>query len=461
MIDPWPVRRSVRRVAHRRIIFALTTVVAAWTSGCAGVATSRNDNDLHVSAPVPKVRPEAGSTKENSATKNPMLGPTVVPPQPNAADRMSNLSASASSADEGAVRQVGFTFGDASGRDGEGRCVASGHCGDLLSEADCQPGVAMQFAAPIAMPLPPQVHSIDPNEFLCNGYDRPPRAAPRAEKNLIGIETGDVVARYRTTTAGVDLATSNRVCVYAPRFGSVRKITEAVAGEKAVGVSLARMRRRTAGIDLDEGGVTVTRNMELAHAEVARRADAFRERNRGVPIERTQQVVQQTDVLAALVGLTSEGVSLLNDEERTQLRRHNLSAIDWSIGEGVEAAIADVVAPAITRLQAAEEFRVYEFPDAGRLEILKLVDRLEASPGDVLTFTLTIRNVGDSEVSEVRITDSLQTRLAYEEGSETTSIESDFVAAANDAGSSRLTWTFNEPLAVGDTITVTFAAKVR
>ncbi len=121
----------------------------------------------------------------------------------------------------------------------------------------------------------------------------------------------------------------------------------------------------------------------------------------------------------------------------------------------------DLTPSTITRDLRAEEFVVYDFPDAGRLRLCKMADKSDALPGDVVTFFLRVDNVGDSEVHNVILTDSLVTRLEYVPDSQKCSTKADFSIQPNDARSEQLTWKLSEPLKVGEGATIEFKCRVR
>lgn len=340
------------------------------------------------------------------------------------------------------------------------RPMASESCHGEMGMGSCGCGPAPMAQAPI-MPVVHHAFGTDPNEFLCNGGDQPPTSIVRRDDSIAGLNPTDTVVHYTTEGQDIELSASNPVCLYAPRFASVRKITAAVSGHRAIGLSAARRRTIAGGVEIKEGGVVVEDTTELAHAEVTKRIDAMRDRNRGVPVDAVQQVVQAVDVLAALAGIQLDQLASMSKEQHSDLQRYAVAAVRWTLDQSVEAAIGDVGTPAIKRAQAAEGFTVYDFPEAGRLEILKLADRQDAVPGETVSFAITVRNVGDSPVHQVTLADSLTTRLEYVAESQTCSGGADFETSANEVGSERLTWTLTDELKVGESVTIRFQCKVR
>ncbi len=124
-----------------------------------------------------------------------------------------------------------------------------------------------------------------PQEFICDGGDHPPAATLRRDDTIAGLQPEDTVVHYTNQAGDIEFEASNRVCLYAPRFLSVRKITGALAGGRAIGA--AQMDKPVGAVRVDQPlpGLVMTDTSELGHADVARRIDAMRERNRGVPIE--------------------------------------------------------------------------------------------------------------------------------------------------------------------------------
>ncbi len=355
-----------------------------------------------------------------------------------------------------AIAQVNCIEGATSGACGCSGCSSRG-CQTQGNWA-CPPASLQSYAD---MPQGYNQYGIDPQEFLCDGGDAPPRAIVRKDDTLAGLEPEDTIVHYTTEAGDIEIQASNRVCVYAPRFASVRKVTGAVAGERAIGAVGINKPVATGGFDWNQPGLVVADARELGHADVARRIDAMRERNRGVRIENVMQLEQASDVLAAVAGLSILEIDLLRDNELALLRQAALAAVTWSIDESVEVEIQDVLPPTLTRDQSVEGFTVYDFPDAGRLRICKLADRSDALPGEVVTFMLRVDNVGDSAVTDVLVSDNLTTRLEYVDGSQTASGGAVFSTDKNDSDSSRLTWKLTDNLRVGESVTIRFRCKVR
>jgi uncharacterized repeat protein (TIGR01451 family) len=317
----------------------------------------------------------------------------------------------------------------------------------------CGPGGVM-------MPMIPNPQGIDPNEFLCNGGDQPPRARARVGDQIIGVEVEDTVARYTTVRGETHVTPSNRVCVYAPRFGSVRRVTGADVGEMAVGPQRVMHRDTPIGVDHEEPGLALTGRDLPIRNDLVRGPDAMRARDRGVRVENVLQPEMAQDVLALLAGLSIMNRGVLIKDDLPIIVVGDQAATIWSVDQEVVVAVAGEVAAAITRDQTARELVVYDLPN-GRLRLCKVADRGDALPGEIVTFLLRVDNVGDSPLSDIVLTDSLSSRLQYVPDSQKNSVNAEFSTSENDDNSLRMTWKFTEELKVGEGTTIEFKCRVR
>ena len=92
--------------------------------------------------------------------------------------------------------------------------------------------------------------------------------------------------------------------------------------------------------------------------------------------------------------------------------------------------------------------------------MVKLVDADEAEQGDVLTYTIKFRNMGNIPLRAVTITDSLLPRLEYVPTSAQGPAGTVFTAGPNRAGALELRWDLPGALAPGAEGSVTFRVTV-
>ncbi|EMI42980.1 DUF11 domain-containing protein [Rhodopirellula sp. SWK7] len=452
------------RVTDAPIVFAMTLLsVIAVTSGCAGLPLGGSRNQP---ADLPAITAAAPQT--SSALLEPVatLAPGVATASvaPSRQTMSASVATPASTKVNANISQVGFRR--SSTHVGDDNCdpnacgCSFGPCADSQCAGSCVS--CNQRPHGYAMPaMVPQPWIYDPQEFLCDGGDQNPDAVLTIDDRIIGLQPEDTVTHYTTENGDIEFAASNRVCVYSPRFGNVRRITGAIQGDGAIGVSGVIRPVGPAGVNYDLPGLVVRDSVEVDHAEFTRRIDSMRDRNRGVRIERVQQLHLASDVLTVLAGIQNVSISELDESLLALLERHAVAANIWTVDESVEVEIQDLAPPVLTRDQKVDSLVVYDFPDAGRLNLIKIADKQHAAIGDTVTFALRLQNVGDSAVSGVVVTDNLTTRLEYVADSQTASIDADFETKVNSASSSQLIWRLKETLAVGDSVTIEFKCRIR
>ena len=342
---------------------------------------------------------------------------------------------------------------------------ASGHA-NPSQQVPAMTGTPVAYPAATPASTPMTVSNTAPlydsQEFLRDGGDAEPVVRRISDRSFRGLQPEDTIVHYRNGSGDVEIQSSNQVALYAPRFRSVRQVSGALAGGRAIGT--AQMDRPVGTVKVDQPlpGLVMRDSLELGHAEVARGLDAMRDRSRSVPVEGVQQVNVAGNVMAALVNLSASQAGSLEGEQKALLHQCANAAVTYQLDECLEVTVQNFRTPSLVRDQSVDGFTIYDFDEGvGRIQISKFADREDARPGDIVTFGIRIENVGDGAVTEVMVVDNLTTRLEYVEGSLECESEVEFKATKNEAQSLELLWALSEPLGVGESVTIQFKCRVR
>ena len=100
-------------------------------------------------------------------------------------------------------------------------------------------------------------------------------------------------------------------------------------------------------------------------------------------------------------------------------------------------------------------------PNRPGLAVIKRVNASEAEPGDILTYTIQYRNMGNIPIRAVTITDSLLARLEYVANSAQGPAGTVFTFGENKAGAMELRFDLPGAVAPGAEGSVTFQVIVR
>ncbi|MBI1345706.1 hypothetical protein GC163_05395 [bacterium] len=318
-------------------------------------------------------------------------------------------------------------------------------------------GVGMPHCDVACQPSPAHY----PDEYLCDGGDRELPVHYGADVRL-GLDTEDTVAEYTKNDGSEGLTKSNKVCVYAPRFASVRS------------VSLPHQEgtyREVGGIDHAGLGGEMQNQLVASLGQRNIAADGVRMRSRASGLE-TEQIStdmqqRQRPQLQDKVLNTFQDVGFFRSGllDQSDVARLNLgigAALVWTrelypvIQGKVERAttgLSEVQATALTIVKVDDK--------PGSLRIVKVADKQSAEPGDIITFSIRYDNPGPTAVSSVRIIDNLTPRLEYVIDSATCEVAGRLVVQDNGEGSLVLIWELDEPVAPKTGGVVTFQAKVR
>lgn len=300
------------------------------------------------------------------------------------------------------------------------------------------------------------------DEFVCNGGDRETQVNVRSDWSVVGLHTGDAVAHYDTIDGQTFIEPTNDVCLYAPRFASVRKVS---------GVILHEQHQRSAGVEFP------TRIVQQAETQIPTTTvqplqpirnlsvngpNSFREHTRGSGLENTQIVRGTEGSLLPYQDFLIIKRGVFDNTEKARLTARLQAAVAWSHDSMLQIVMDGKLAYEASNQIEIESVHVYELPEGkSRLRIVKIADKQNARPGDTVDFTIRFDNVGDQTIGNVTVIDSLDPRLEYIEDSQECSLKADFFTQPNEGHSLTLRWEVIDPMQVGDGGVVRFKCRVR
>jgi uncharacterized repeat protein (TIGR01451 family) len=272
----------------------------------------------------------------------------------------------------------------------------------------------------------------------------------------------DTVVHYDTLDGDTIVQPSNRVEIYAPRFAAVRKVANANAHkghERMAGMEAPTvLGRRDRWLFASSMSETVQPGRNLGIDNPHR----FQEQTRGVPLEQLHGLSKFAGALKLYEDLAIVRRGEFDESEKPRLADSIDNAVAWTADEGVQIVIGKTVLNFATNDVQLGSTHTYVSP-AGkqRMRIVKLASKDNALPGDEVDFTIRFDNVGTEMVGNVTVIDNLTTRLEYVEGSQSCSVEANFLTYENDGESLVLRWEINDPIDVGQGGVIRFQCRVR
>lgn len=298
-------------------------------------------------------------------------------------------------------------------------------------------------------------------EYIFDGGDQPPNVVVKQDWSTVGVDPTDTVIHYETLAGTVCVQATNRVPIYAPRFGAVRQVSGLQLSTRAVGTE--RILAPIAVERFDDKNLAGTVVLPVApHGEQqVGLIDAFQENKVGTPLDQVQPLLRMSSARVPFELIDPRRTGLITRQELIDIQQLIQNAQTWVIPESLMVEISGQPALAVVDTQAAEDFVLYESPNKCAMRICKAASHTIANSGDIVSFAIRFDNAGTKPLGNVVITDSLSPRLDYIEGSQQCSIGVRFSAEPNDVGSMVLRWELEEPVEPSEGGVITFDCQVR
>lgn len=301
------------------------------------------------------------------------------------------------------------------------------------------------------------------DEYLFDGGDRHHTAGIHADIHS-GVETEDTLAGWVSPDGTRRTRPSNRVAIYAPRFGSLRTLSGLSADTRVEKAAGARESVAVGSVDTHRGPQQHVADVALQGIETRRRADGVI--NLEPPVESVGTDRPMQSLKADKLQQSRNTTAAQSFERRLAfvIAQQRQNAAVWTRNEfPVIYASTDSLSEVKAVFKVQETIGLDDLNEAGTLHLVKMADRDAAVQGDVIRFTIRYENTGDLDLDEVRVVDNLTPRLEYVTGSAVFdenhpgSVEE----TPNGEGSSMLTFRLNQPLPGHSAGTITFKVRVR
>ena len=324
------------------------------------------------------------------------------------------------------------------------------------------PQVYSEFRNPGSFTPHGQYGAWPQDEYLVDGGDDQTRAYVRNNWEIRGLDAEDTIIHYDTLDDRRLVEKSNRVHIYSPRFGSVRKIDGAVAAIEWQ--HYAGVQNRNLAVSA-QTRIKTGRTEQNEIADSARSQIILRSANAGantgeVHNRKSPMTYQNQDGAASLSQLLTHRI--FTGAELAYLAQAKRQAVAWGGIDRVEVRINEQAAQAMIGQKTPEAVFILGEPETSpKLQLFKVASKETAQRGDIVEFMIRFDNIGSELVGNITIVDSLTARLEYIDGSAGASTPAEFFLEPNEVGSHILRWEITEPLKAGDFGVVRFRCRVQ
>lgn len=297
------------------------------------------------------------------------------------------------------------------------------------------------------------------DEYLCDGGDCGPGVAVRKDWVIEGLDQEDTVVHYDTLDGCVIVQPSNRVCIYAPRFGVVRRLVNVMASQQRQFINVFEDDMLLAEAERKDLVTTTLQQLPPVTRIGERPPSLLLNRQQAGEFEARVVVRELLGMIKPYCNLQVIKLGIHDNAEKPWLAKATVAALTWTGDQAAQVTIGQQAASVL--IGSVSPGVVYAGPKGKPcLRLIKLASTDMAKPGDEIEFTLRFDNVGTEKVGNVTIVDNLSTRLALVKDSAESSVGADFSTSQNSAGSLILRWEIKEPVEPGKGGILQFKVKV-
>ncbi|MDR3199173.1 MAG: hypothetical protein LBU34_15000 [Planctomycetaceae bacterium] len=310
--------------------------------------------------------------------------------------------------------------------------------------------------------FPPNTGTARQTEYLADGGDGLAKTIVEEDWTVRNLETEDTVAHFDTLDGRTLVEPSNRVFLYAPRFGAVRQIEGVLNNAQITALS------RTDGqcsLNIDRGkeqlGYTV-QETKSGYARTRTQLSGVGGLKKSTGAGITQGLGTYSNFESAMYYSNLLRQQFIGLGELAYLTRGRVFAGAWQGTGGIKVQMNILAPMEATAEEGAESFfQIEDESKTSKLRLIKTASRQSAQSGEVIEFTLRFDNVGTQVIGNVTILDNLTTRLEFLPETALSSLKSGFVVQANDSGSFTLRFEITDPLKPGEFGVIQFQCRVR
>lgn len=300
------------------------------------------------------------------------------------------------------------------------------------------------------------------DEFVFDGNDRGEKVRVDQRWNVYGLETEDTIGHFDTLDGRRLVVPSNRVAIYAPRFGAVRKIDGVFKAQLNQQTSAFGKKTPIALADGNDTSTTTKQHLALNRFEGASRASGFKDQTRGVVSDNVIHLFGIRNTFEPFENLNLIKFGKFSKSESARLGLGIQSALAWESNLGLQISVKNARPIQVKDVAAVEELVKVETEDGDAiLRVTKIASKIAARAGDEVDFTIRFDNLSGKRIGNVTIMDNLTRRLEYVPDSAECSLSANFITERNEANSQLLRWEITDPLGPNKGGIIRFKCRVR
>lgn len=300
------------------------------------------------------------------------------------------------------------------------------------------------------------------DEYICDGGDRYVPTRVNRNYDVYGLDLEDTVVHYDTVDGRRVVQPSNRVCIYAPRFGSVRRVAAPLQHDQQDRIGRYHQPIQAYRSDDLQIATTAIQPLQPVGELGTKSPTTFQQEVRGQAVDAGQALAGFVYGFLPYENMEIIKTGRIDSADKPRLAQAIDAAHVWTHEQAVQLTIDRQPAHEIGGDSKPQTTYEFALPDGKqRVRIVKIASKQNALPGETIDFTLRFDNVGDQDVQNVTVIDNLTSRLEYLPDTAQCSVDADFFTEENEGQSLVLRWEIVGPLPVGEGGIIRFKCRVR
>jgi len=177
------------------------------------------------------------------------------------------------------------------------------------------------------------------DEYVYDGSDRGEKVRVGANFDVMGLHTEDTIGHFDTLDGRRIVTPSNRVAIYAPRFGAVRRVDGVFKANLNLPVGAFEEQTRIARARSAADPTTTKQNLSIKRYAATKRASGFVDRTRGVVSNNVTHLFGIRNAFEAYEDLSLIRIGKFSSSESARLRLGLMSASVWENNLGLQVAV--------------------------------------------------------------------------------------------------------------------------
>ena len=300
------------------------------------------------------------------------------------------------------------------------------------------------------------------DEYVYDGNDRGEKVQVDTDFNVMGLQTEDTIGHFDTLDGRRIVTPSNRVAIYAPRFGAVRRVDGVYKANLNLPVGAFEEKTPIASARSADDPTTTKQNLAIKRYAASKRASGFIDQTRGVLSNNVTHLFGIRNTFEAYEDLSLIRFGKFSSAETARLRLGLMSASVWEDKLGLQVTVKKAQPVIVRDVKTVEQLLSIKSDDGTAiLRVTKIASKIAARAGDFVEFTIRYDNLSGKKIGNVTIIDNLTRRLEYVPKSSESSLKADFINERNEADSLMLRWEIIDPVEPHSGGVIRFKCRVR